>query len=181
MSNLIILPLLLPVLGPAGEDARKAAALKEPNKEDLVKLIEEAGGGSWPGRGESLGKMVPKAAVIVVGKAREKAERVKNYAAHISTAMDIGGRTVRGGGMVFYSDCRQRFDISAVLHGEGKKGERVVTYGVRKSQAFPGPGSVAPIPEGATAILLLDKGGEVLMALPDTVENRAAVRKAIGP
>jgi len=135
----------------------------------------------WPGSDSTLDALAPFTVTVIACTAKEKAEIVKRHSSHISTAMDLGGgEVVHGGGTVTYAYCRQKFETVEVLHGNANTGDRVLQYGyVEESDAFPGPRNEKAIPFKAKAILLVGKEGRIMKALPDTVENRDAVRSAL--
>ena len=135
----------------------------------------------WPGARASLASLREHTASVVAAVAKGKAEVRDRHAAHLSTAMSLGrGEVIRGGGIVTYADCRQKFQVADVLRGKGEAGERAVDYTfVEKAEGFPLPAPEQPIPDGAKVILLLSAKGNLLKALPDTPENRKAVRAAL--
>jgi hypothetical protein len=135
----------------------------------------------WPGERTSLESAAGRTTTVVVGVAKGKVEVVERHAAHLSTGMATGkGEVIRGGGIVFYADCRQKFEVTDVLHGKAKAEERVLTYTiVEKAEGFPLPSPEQALPDGAKAILLLREDGSLVKALPDTPENRKLVRAAL--
>src|SRR5262249_55300474 len=120
-------------------------------------------------------------ATVIAGVTKGKAEVHARHAAHLSTSASHGdGPVIRGGGIMISAQCRQKFRVLEVLHGESKTGDRVLEYEfVERAQGFPLPGQEEPIPDGAMVLLLLDRKGRVLKALPDNAENRKAVRAAL--
>jgi len=143
------------------------------------KTIADAKG--LPGSGSTLDTLTPFTAAVIACTAKEDAEIVKRLSSHISTVMDMGGGDViEGGGTVTYAYCRQKFTNMKLLRGDGMLEDRALEYGyVEKSDAFPGPRDEKAIPSGARVVLLLGTKGNVLKALPDTKENRDAVRLAL--
>ena len=135
----------------------------------------------WPGSGSSLQALAPATAAVLAAVAKKKAEIQSRHAAHLSTQRTLDqGEVVVGGGYVVFAQCRQRFQVLEVLRGDGKPGDRVLEYGfVEKTEGFPLPGIQEPIPAGAKVILLIGEKGDVLKALPDTQENRKAVRHVL--
>jgi hypothetical protein len=133
--------------------------------------------GKWPGSGSSLQTLAPVTATVVAAVAKEKAEIQNRRAAHLSTQSTIGkGEVIQGGGYVFFAECRQKFQVQEILHGNDKAGERVLEYSfVEKTEGFPLPAVQEPIPAGVKLILLLGEKGNFLKALPDTKEHRKAV------
>jgi hypothetical protein len=154
-----------------------APALQRLDDPDVIKALTESIG-EWPGTRSSLEKLAVTATSVVVAKPKGKATLGKRYTSHISTQMEVDGRVIRGGGLVTSIECRQEFQIMEVLYGKAKRESRVLEYTIVKSRAFPGPASTSPIPEDAVAILLLGEKGHIMKALPDSAENRRAVRKA---
>jgi uncharacterized protein (TIGR03066 family) len=131
----------------------------------------------WPGARSSLQALAPETATVVAAVARDKAEIQSRHAAHMSTQTTVGkGEVIEGGGYVFFAECRQRFQVVAILQGHGKPGDRVLEYGfVEKTEGFPLPPVQEPIPAGVKLILLLGEKGNLLKALPDSQQNRKAV------
>jgi hypothetical protein len=131
----------------------------------------------WPGARSSLQALAPETATVLVAVAKEKAEIQSRQAAHLSTQQTLGkGEVIEGGGYVFFAQCRQKFQVVKILHGQGKPGDRVLEYGfVEKTEGFPLPPIEGLIPAGVKLILLLAEKGTLLKALPDTQENRKAV------
>jgi hypothetical protein len=135
----------------------------------------------WPGARSSLQALVPETATVVVAVARDKAEIHGRRAAHLSTQTTLGkGEVIEGGGYVFYAECRQKFQVLAILRGQDKPGDRVLEYSfVEKTEGFPLPPVQESFPADVQLILLIGEKGNVLKALPDTQENRKAVRTAL--
>jgi hypothetical protein len=134
----------------------------------------------WPGARYSLASLSDSAASVVAGVARDEAVVRKRDAAHVSTSMAIGdGNAIRGGGILTFAHCRQKFEVRDLLHGMGEPGDRELAYRyVERAEGFPLPDVEEPVPEGAEVILLLHEKGRILKALPDTPEIRTAVRDA---
>jgi hypothetical protein len=134
----------------------------------------------WPGARSSLESLAESTADVVAAVAKGNAEVRTRTAARMSTATTLrNGQVIRGGGMVTFAHCRQKFQVREVLHGKGEAGDCALEYGfVEKAQGFPLPAPGQPIPDGAKVILLLGEKGTVLKALPDNPENRRAVRDA---
>jgi hypothetical protein len=137
--------------------------------------------GNWPGTRSSLESLTDSTASVIAGIARGKADVLTRSAAHLSTSMSVGkGEVIKGGGVVIFAHCRQKFQALDVLHGKGKAGDRTLEYEfLEKARGFPLPAPAQAIPDGAKAILLLNEKGGLLKALPDTPENRKAVRDAL--
>lgn len=162
------------VSDPIAPGAPDAIASRAPDPREL----ESPNSGRWPGADASLESLRSRTTAVVAVAALGPVQKGKTYAAHVSTAMDAGGRTIRGGGIVISTECRQEFRITEVLHGTARPEKRTVEYVIVESRAFPGPASSAPIPAGARTLLLLDEKGRLLQALPDNPENRRAVQDA---
>jgi hypothetical protein len=137
----------------------------------------------WPGARSSLASLADSTATVVAAVAKGKAEIHTRYGAHLSTMTTLGdGRVIRGGGMLTTAHCRQKFQVLDVLHGKGETGERAVEYEfVERAQGFPLPAQERPVPDGAKVLVLVDEKGNLLKAMPDTPENRKAVRAAFPP
>jgi hypothetical protein len=135
---------------------------------------------NWPGARSSLKSLADTAACVLVGVATGKAEVHDRSGAHLSTATSLGdGTVIRGGGIITYAHCRQKFQVLDILRGEGEAGGRVLEYTiVEKAVGFPLPAPEGMIPDRAKVILVLDAKGNVLKALRDTADNRKAVREA---
>jgi hypothetical protein len=160
----------------AGLVERVRKSVEEPLREPLP--AEAPLPGNWPGSGSSLEALAPVTATVLVAVAKEKAEILSRHADHRSTQRILGkGEVIEGGGYVFYAQCRQTFQVLEILHGKDKPGDRVLEYGfVEKTEGFPLPAVEEQIPTGAKAILLVGEKGDLLKTLPDTRENRKAIR-----
>jgi len=136
---------------------------------------------NWPGERTALESLSKHTTSVVAAVAKGNVAVRDRHAAHLSTATSLGrGEMIRGGGIVIYADCRQKFQVADVLRGKGEAGERVLEYTfVEKAQGFPLPAPENPVPGGAKVILVLGEKGAVLKALPDTPENRKAVLAAL--
>jgi uncharacterized protein (TIGR03066 family) len=159
-------------------DVRKA--IDEPLREPPL-APEPGASGKWPGSGSSLEALAPVTATVLAAVAKDKAEIQSRHAAHLSTQTTLAkGEVIEGGGSVFFARCRQKFQVLEILHGNGKPGDRVLEYGfVEKTEGFPLPAVQEPIPPGAKCVLLMGDKGNILQALPDTQENRKAVRTVL--
>jgi hypothetical protein len=154
-------------------------SVDEPLREPLSAKLPSSG--RWPGSRSSLQELAHGRVTVLAAVAREKAEIHSRSAAHLSTQMTLAkGEVIEGGGYVFYAQCRQKFQVVEILHGKSKPGDRVLEYGfVEKTEGFPLPAVQEPIPAGVKLILLLGEKGNILKALPDTQENRKAVRTVL--
>jgi hypothetical protein len=135
----------------------------------------------WPGARSSLQALAPETAAVLAAVTRGKGEIKSRSATHMSTQMTVGkGEVIEGGGFVFFAQCRQKFQVVEILHGKDKPGDRVLEYGiVEKTEGFPLPAVQEAIPAGVKVILFLGEKGNLLKVLPDTQENRKAVRTAL--
>lgn len=131
----------------------------------------------WPGARSSLQALATETATVVVAVARDEAEIHGRHAAHLSTQTTVGkGELIEGGGYVFYAQCRQKFQVLEILHGQVKPGDLPLEYSiVEKTDGFPLPPVQEPIPAGVKLILLTGKKGTILKAIPESQENRKAV------
>jgi hypothetical protein len=96
-----------------------------------------------------------------------------------SGGMDMGGgEWVMGGGSSTLVLCRQRFSISEALVADISTGKVELSYGFfEKHERSPGPSyEEMAIPIKARVILLLGADERVLKAMPDTPENRTAIK-----
>jgi hypothetical protein len=167
-----------------GSDAELVTAIRKAIDEPLREpplAPGPAASGKWPGSGSPFEALAPVTATVLAAVAKDKAEIQSRHAAHLSTRSTLArGEVIEGGGDVFYAQCRQKFQVLAILHGKGKPGDRVLEYSfVEKIEGFPLPAAQEPIPAGAKLILLMGEKGNILKALPDTPENRKAVRTAL--
>ena len=166
-----------------GSDAELVKTVRKSVEEPLLEPLPPGPppAGELPGSGSSLQALAPVTAIVFAAVAKEKAEIQSGGAAHRSTRTTSDkGEVIEGGGYVFFTRCRQPFQILEVLHGKDKPGDRVVEYGfVDKTEGFPLPAVEKSIPAGAKVILLMGEKGKLLKALPDTQENRKAVRAAL--
>lgn len=138
-------------------------------------------GQGWPGAESTLDGLAPFTATVIACTAKGDAEIVARNTLTESTIMHgAGGEEIRGGGVATHARCRQEFRNIEVLHGDANAEDRVLEYGyTEKSDVHPGPPAGKPIPRGAKVILVLGKEGNLMKALPDTEENRDAVRSAL--
>jgi hypothetical protein len=169
-----------------GSDAelvkRVRKSIDEPLREPLPPRTPSPG--KLPGSRSSLQAMAPLTTTVFAAVAKEEAEIQSRAAAHLSTQETLGnGEVIKGGGYVFFAQCRQQFQVLEILHGkdrQDKSGDRVLAYGfVEKTEGFPLPGCQEAILRGAKVLLLLGQNRQVVKALLDSPENRKALRAAL--
>ena len=108
--------------------------------------------------------------------AESKPATIKRSAAHMSTGMG----KIKGGGMVFWATCKQKFSVSQVLAGAGKVGEREISYTfIERIMGFPLPGPERPVAKGDKVVLVLGVDGSLVKVLPDTDENPKEIEAVI--
>ena len=94
------------------------------------------------------------------------------HGAHISTRMG----DMRGGGMVTYASCKQKFDVSDALAGGGKEKEREVEYSfLERAVGGPLPRPTRPIAKGEKVVLVLGVDAALIKVIPDAQENRKEI------
>ena len=166
-----------------GSDAELVKMVRKSVDEALREPLppNEPPSGKWPGSRSSLQALAPVTTTVLAAVTKGKAEITSRNATHMSTRMTLGkGEVIEGGGFVFFAQCRQKFQVLDFLHGNGKPGDRVLEYGiVEKTEGFPLPGVQEPLPAGVKVLLLMGEQENLLKALPDTHENRKAVRTAL--
>lgn len=133
-----------------------------------------------PGTKWSVAAIAPSTEQVLSVVAVEPAEIVRRHGAHISTqTAGPGGKMIHGGGVVHYAECKQRFDVREVLHGEAEKGKRTLTYRlVEKTAGFPLPQTEHAVPQKFAGLVLVAQEGRIHKVLADTPENREEISAA---
>jgi HEAT repeat protein len=133
-------------------------------------------GRQWPDAETPLDQATGHAASVLRATDGSRAEVYERGRMHMSTVGEHG----RGGGFLTEVRCRQSFKVVEALRGQPVAGRRAVQYRfIEESHCFPGPKAEQAVPANTDVILLLDEKGGLVKALPDTEEERKAVKTAM--
>ena len=125
-----------------------------------------------PGSDLTLDALASSTTAVIACTAKGEAEIVKRLDGWETSV-------TRGCVHVACAYCRQKFQDMELLHGKASLEDRVLEYGYVEEDTFPVPRNEKAIPPNAKVILWLGKDGGIVKALPNTKENREAVRLAL--